>query len=45
VGPDDSTDPEVLLRLADQALLHSKRTGRNRITRYSFAVEGIPEAA
>jgi diguanylate cyclase (GGDEF)-like protein len=45
IGPDDSTDPAVLLRLADQALLHAKRTGRNRVTRYSFAVEGVPEAA
>jgi diguanylate cyclase (GGDEF)-like protein len=30
--PDDGTDATALIRAADQALLHSKRTGKNRVT-------------
>ncbi len=34
VGPFDSSDPQTLIDLADQALYHSKNTGRNRVTVY-----------
>ncbi len=34
VGPFDSDDSQQLIDLADQALYHSKNTGRNRVTVY-----------
>ena len=34
IGPWDSDDPHTLVDLADQALYHSKETGRDRVTVY-----------
>ena len=37
--PDDSDNPEKLIRYADMSLYHSKMNGRNRISVYSYDVK------